>query len=215
MYCDLFSSLDGANTWHIWGVSFGLLALMMKNITWNTSVNTHFFNYISNMWKTSSYRPFHLFLYSIFMLILMNNFIGLSPLTYGMTSNLFMVSVFSLSLWLMLILSGIMNNPKKSCAHLAPSGAPMVLMPFLILIETVSILIRPLTLTVRLIANISAGHIVMGLMAIALSSLVGSWLSMSLLMILMIFYMLFEFFVSCIQAYIFTLLVNLYGTEHP
>jgi F-type H+-transporting ATPase subunit a len=97
---------------------------------------------------------------------------------------------------------------------LAPSGAPGALMPFLILIETISILIRPITLTVRLVANISAGHIILALLANVLSSSLGIF-SWSACVAIIIFYYLFEIFVSFIQAYIFTLLIRLYITEHP
>ena len=55
-------------------------------------------------------------------------------------------------------------------AHLAPGGAPAALAPFLVIIETVSILIRPLTLTVRLVANITVGHVVCALMRVILRS---------------------------------------------
>lgn len=97
---------------------------------------------------------------------------------------------------------------------MAPSGAPLGLAPFLVLIETVRILIRPLTLTVRLMANIRAGHIVLGLLANRLTVLTGHILILPLAL-LNVGYMLFEFFVCVIQAYIFSLLISLYHAEHP
>lgn len=100
-----------------------------------------------------------------------------------------------------------------SAAHLAPAGAPAALVPFLVLVETISILIRPLTLTVRLIANISAGHIVISLIANCLVR--ASTTALVSIFILNVGYTLFEVFVCLIQAYIFTLLVKLYAEEHP
>ena len=110
-------------------------------------------------------------------------------------------------------MSGWASYPKESAAHLAPAGAPAGLIPVLILIETISLLIRPITLTVRLIANISAGHIVISLIA---NCLVRS----SLTVIIPVFfiytgYNIFEVFVCFIQAYIFSLLIKLYAEEHP
>lgn len=92
-------------------------------------------------------------------------------------------------------------------AHLAPIGAPSMLIPFLVIIETVSILIRPLTLTVRLLANISAGHIVLSIISRCLNSF-----SITIFIIL-IGYNFFEFFVSFVQAYVFILLLKSYSNE--
>lgn len=86
-------------------------------------------------------------------------------------------------------------------------------MPLLVLIETVRILIRPLTLTVRLIANIRAGHIVLSLLANCLTRLSG--VTLLSIMLLNTGYNIFEVFVCVIQAYIFSLLIKLYAGEHP
>nr|UKT66244.1 ATP synthase F0 subunit 6 [Haplotrema minimum] len=216
MMSDLFSSLDGCHSLLSWTTSMVVVLLLMNKSWLNTSLSP-FKNYIMVMFKESSkilYNPLQLLLLSLFLLLMLNNLIGLTPFTYGMTSNLFTSSSLGLLLWMTILLSGWMKSPSQSTAHLAPSGAPMILLPFLVLIETISILIRPITLTVRLVANISAGHIVMGLIANSLSTMSSS-LNTSLLMLIMIFYTLFEFFVSVIQAYIFSLLISLYVSEHP
>nr|YP_009253510.1 ATP synthase F0 subunit 6 [Achatinella mustelina]ANC62885.1 ATP synthase F0 subunit 6 [Achatinella mustelina] len=151
---------------------------------------------------------------SIFMLILFNNFMGMLPFVFSTTSSLWVSGSLSILLWSMLIISGLFFSLRKSLAHLAPTGSPLILLPLLILIETVSILIRPLTLTVRLVANISAGHIILTLISTVLSSSLNMMYFM-LTIIIMFFYSLFEFFVCFIQAYIFTLLLSLYLQEHP
>lgn len=97
------------------------------------------------------------------------NFLGLAPLVYGVTTSLWVRRSFAILLWGLLILSGYTYNYKVSLAHLCPSGAPKVLIPFLVIIERISILIRPLTLTVRLVANMRAGHIILSLAACVLS----------------------------------------------
>lgn len=92
-------------------------------------------------------------------------------------------------------------------AHIAPAGTPAALTPFLVVIETISILIRPLTLTVRLVANITVGHVVCALIRVVLRSLSAVW-SISLIIV---FYSVFEFAIAVIQAYVFTLLLTLYA----
>ena len=101
---------------------------------------------------------------------------------------------------------------KQSIAHLAPHGAPFVLLPLLVLIEGVSLLIRPLTLVVRLIANMAVGHLLCGLVGIQLRTL-SRTLSISVLPLLLMFYIIFEFGIRIIQAYIFTLLLTLYSDD--
>nr|ABJ55874.1 ATP synthase F0 subunit 6 [Sagaminopteron nigropunctatum] len=157
--------------------------------------------------------PLSLMLFTLMLFLILMNLLGLAPYIYGITSSLWMAMSLAVVMWGLILISGWINSPSKSAAHLAPAGAPGALVPFLVLIETISILIRPLTLTVRLIANISAGHIVLALLANCLTSLSG--LTLVSMLFLNIGYNMFEVFVSVIQAYIFSLLIKLYGGEHP
>merc|ERR1712154_158193 len=103
-----------------------------------------------------------------------------------------------------LTLMDIFKSPSRYFGSLAPRGCPTPLVPFLVLIEAVRSLIRPLTLGVRLMANIRAGHIIIGLLRaiIASSGVLG--------FAFRVFYATFEVFVACIQAYIFSLLLRIY-----
>nr|YP_010735477.1 ATP synthase F0 subunit 6 [Deroceras laeve]WEI33068.1 ATP synthase F0 subunit 6 [Deroceras laeve] len=215
MMTDLFSSLDGAYSIWSWLASILLTLTFSMNSSWVWSLPLMFLSRISSFWKgAQSFNPMKLLLTGLMLFLIFNNLIGLTPYVYGVTSSLWFNSSLALLLWLSLLLSGMLNSPKQVIAHLAPSGAPMVLIPFLVIIETISIMIRPLTLTVRLVANISAGHIVLSLIANVLSSSLPTSSTM-ILSFIMIGYMLFEVFVSFIQAYIFTLLISLYAAEHP
>jgi ATP synthase subunit 6 len=214
MICDLFSSIDGIQSFWSWGVSIILLFLFIINSRWINFFIVFVNININSLWGKNTYGPLKLFiLSSLIYFIILNNLIGLSPYTFGVTSNLWFNSSLALIIWLTLLSSGWIKSPQKSIAHLAPSGAPLLLIPFLILIESVRIIIRPLTLTVRLVANIRAGHIVLALIANLLTII--NLIPQSLILILVIGYILFEFFVRFIQAYIFTLLISLYATEHP
>lgn len=157
--------------------------------------------------------PFGLFILVIIYFLFNINFLGLTPLTYTISRSLWFASRLALVIWILVVLRRFRFSFKKTIAHLVPSGAPRVLIPFLVLIESISLLIRPLTLTVRLIANIRAGHIVLSLIANVLTSLRGS--KLFLILILSVGYNIFEVFVCFIQAYIFSLLLKLYRLEHP
>nr|YP_010735490.1 ATP synthase F0 subunit 6 [Ambigolimax valentianus]WEI33081.1 ATP synthase F0 subunit 6 [Ambigolimax valentianus] len=215
MMADLFSSLDGMHSFTSWSASIIFIYLYMTNSTWLNFMSTFINKMLFSFWKgPENFLPLKLFLSALMLFMILNNLIGLTPFTYGVTSSLWFNSSFAVILWFSLMLSGWTFNTKKSVAHLTPAGAPTILVPFLIIIESISIIIRPLTLTVRLVANISAGHIVLSLVANVLSASLP-FLSQSLMVFLMIGYVLFELFVCLIQAYIFTLLISLYATEHP
>jgi len=216
---DLFSSLDsnqyGTLSYLVWMIPLMISASFFLNSSWNINPISLFSLALSTNRETNQKNilPLPLFLFSLIFFLVQINLIGLTPLTYGSTSSLWTASSLAVSLWFALILSGWVKFPKESAAHLTPAGAPNVLIPFLVVIETVRMLIRPLTLTVRIIANISAGHIVMSLLSNCLTS-VGV-LTMLPLLRINVGYTMFETFVCFIQAYIFSLLIKLYAEEHP
>nr|NP_976171.1 ATP synthase F0 subunit 6 [Biomphalaria glabrata]AAQ74249.1 ATP synthase F0 subunit 6 [Biomphalaria glabrata]AAQ75768.1 ATP synthase F0 subunit 6 [Biomphalaria glabrata] len=213
MFTDLFSSLDGCMSMYSWMTTL-ILSLIYFNKTFMYSSNITLVKSLIPLGQgNKKIMPLGLFIINIFFMMINMNLMGLTPFTYSMTSSLWYASSLALIMWMLLLISGYFYSFKKSLAHLVPSGAPMVLVPFLIIIESISIMIRPLTLTVRLIANISAGHIVLSLIANVLSTLNMS--SMSMVLLISVGYNMFEVFVCFIQAYIFTLLLKLYSAEHP
>nr|YP_009192109.1 ATP synthase F0 subunit 6 [Angaria neglecta]ALK03353.1 ATP synthase F0 subunit 6 [Angaria neglecta] len=154
---------------------------------------------------------------SLFLMLILVNLTGLVPYVFSVTSHLAVSLSLGLPFWMSLIISGVLYNPSSVAAGLLPGGAPAVLNPFLVLVETVSLCVRPITLSIRLVANIMAGHIVLGLIGTFLSSGIFqmSFFGMSALIGVEIFYFLFEIGVTLIQAYIFSLLVILYSDDHP
>ena len=160
---------------------------------------------------------FSLFVVSLFCFILYFNFLGLVPYVFSQTGHLVTTFAFGIPLWLGLLISGFFYRTIVFIARLLPAGAPAALNPFLILVEIVSISVRPITLSVRLAANIGAGHIVIGLLGTYLSSAYFGFFGLSGFFILLgiqVFYFFFEFGVGLIQSYIFVLLVTLYADEH-
>lgn len=148
---------------------------------------------------------------SLFLIILLNNLAGLTPYTFTSTSHLSFSVRLALTIWLGYIIFGILINIGRFLAHLVPVGTPYVLIPFMVLIELVSNVIRPITLSVRLAANLVAGHL---LITLVRSPIVNSRL-FSILILLSCLYLLIilESAVAFIQAYVFRILRTLYLRE--
>ena len=107
------------------------------------------------------------------------------------------------------------NQPTHALGHLLPEGTPTLLIPVLIIIETISLFIRPLALGVRLTANLTAGHLLIQLIAIGISALVSVIPATALIIIvLLLLITLLEVAVAIIQAYVFVLLLSLYLQEN-
>uniref|UniRef100_A0AAU6QGE1 ATP synthase subunit a n=1 Tax=Prionospio multibranchiata TaxID=3050093 RepID=A0AAU6QGE1_9ANNE len=150
-------------------------------------------------------------LVALFIFIIATNFMGIAPYVFSASSHLVFTFAFGLPLWLSLILSSAIYSPSSTLAALLPGGAPSWLNPFLILIETVSTAVRPITLSVRLAANMSAGHIVLTLIGVyfVYSSLSSSFFLTIILFFIQMGYTVFEMGICMIQAYIFCLLTSL------
>nr|AWV83215.1 ATP synthase F0 subunit 6 [Euterpnosia chibensis] len=146
----------------------------------------------------------------LFMFILMNNFIGLFPYVFTSSSHLVFTLTLALPLWLTFMIFGWLNNMNHMFCHLVPIGTPWILTPFMVCIETISNLIRPGSLAVRLTANMIAGHLLMTLLG---NSSINSGIYINLILIIQIMLMMFEFAVCIIQSYVFTVLSTLYSTE--
>nr|ARH54110.1 ATP synthase F0 subunit 6 [Bembidion varium] len=148
---------------------------------------------------------------SLFSLILFNNFMGLFPYIFTSTSHMSMTLALALPLWLTFMMFGWINNTQHMFAHLVPQGTPPVLMPFMVMIETISNIIRPGTLAVRLAANMIAGHLLLTLLGNT-GPMMNSMM-ISLLIIVQILLLTLEFAVSIIQSYVFAILSTLYSSE--
>nr|AWN56290.1 ATP synthase F0 subunit 6 [Mahanarva spectabilis] len=158
-----------------------------------------------------NYKGSFLMLISMFMFIMLNNMMGLLPYVFTSSSHLSFTMSLALPMWLSLMIFGWTKKTKKMFYHLIPIGTPNILMPFMVCIETVSNLIRPGSLAVRLTANMIAGHLLMSLlgnMTINMNNIVILMMIMTQLMLMM-----FEMAVSIIQAYVFTVLSTLYSSE--
>lgn len=148
---------------------------------------------------------------SLFIFILFNNTVGLASFTFTATRHLAISLSLALPFWLAFISYRLINNLTEFLAHLVPSGTPPILIPFIVIIEIVRNIIRPITLSVRLAANIIAGHLLLTLLG---NQVVASrWIILPGLFITQFLLILLERAVACIQAYVFSVLTTLYASE--
>nr|YP_010892936.1 ATP synthase F0 subunit 6 [Butis melanostigma]WJQ22771.1 ATP synthase F0 subunit 6 [Butis melanostigma] len=152
---------------------------------------------------------------SLMLFLISLNMLGLLPYTFTPTTQLSMSLGFAVPLWLATVLIGLRNQPTAALGHLLPEGTPTPLIPVLIIIETISLFIRPLALGVRLTANLTAGHLLMQLIATASFVLLPLMPAVAIsTAILLLLLTLLEVAVAMIQAYVFVLLLSLYLQEN-
>lgn len=231
MITDIFSSFDPASCSvystlspiAFWTLSFISISLLQPSIWASNNRYSWIFTYPIEVINSQTSRTFSLhlkgfpsILIPLFLILIILNLMGLLPYVFRTTSHLVLTLVLGLPIWLCLIIRAITHAPISFTAHLLPRGAPEWLNPFLVITETLSISVRFITLSFRLAANISAGHILLGLIGIAASSAIfSSCLSFSILFIVQLGYIIFEIGICLIQAYIFCLLISLYSDDHP
>nr|YP_009144157.1 ATP synthase F0 subunit 6 [Trichopodus microlepis]YP_009256184.1 ATP synthase F0 subunit 6 [Trichopodus trichopterus]AJW75151.1 ATP synthase F0 subunit 6 [Trichopodus trichopterus]AKH04403.1 ATPase subunit 6 [Trichopodus microlepis]BAQ35502.1 ATPase subunit 6 [Trichopodus trichopterus] len=155
-------------------------------------------------------------LFTSLMVFLMSlNMLGLLPYTFTPTTQLSLNMGLAVPLWLATVIIGMRNQPTHALGHLLPEGTPTLLIPVLIIIETISLFIRPLALGVRLTANLTAGHLLIQLIATAAFVLLPLMPTVAILTATLLFLLtLLEVAVAMIQAYVFVLLLSLYLQEN-
>lgn len=158
------------------------------------------------------------FFFLIFFFILFSNLIGMLPFSFTLTAHLSLTFFLAFSFNIGFIILGFFKNGLKFLYLFKPTGTPPLLLPLIIVIEIVSYLIRTFSLSIRLFANMMAGHCLL----FVISSFVSSMLNSSfifLLPILFIYFAIFilEFSIAFLQAYVFTILLSIYLNDsiHP
>lgn len=180
------------------------------NFLWNTILNKLHLEFKTLLGVNSINGSTFIFI-SLFTFVLFNNFLGLFPYIFTRTRHLTLSLSLSLPLWLRFIFYGWINNTEHIFRHIIPQGTPRILIPFIVLIETIRNIIRPGTLAVRLTANIIAGHLL-----ITLLGNTGTNFPRYLLFILIfiqILLLILESAVAIIQSYVISILRTLYSRE--
>jgi len=220
MLCRLFSVFDpctrGEDLYNwIFFPSFLLFFFYFKFIKPN-KISVVFFkiktfvisDLVSNIPKIS-----HIILYffSLFLILILRNYLGLLSYIFSRTRHVCIISCFSYIFWLRVFFVNLIFNFKYFLSHLAPEGISYALLPLIVLIETLRNLIRPLTLIIRISANITAGHLLIILVS---RFFVKIDLDLGTLLFLgNIGLRLLERIVIFVQAYVFVILLSLYFAE--
>nr|AGO58480.1 ATP6 [Dicrurus forficatus forficatus] len=203
-------------------MTFPALLLPSMNNRWITNRLSTLQLWLTNLITKQLMMPLNkkghkwaLILTSLMMFLLLINLLGLLPYTFTPTTQLSMSLALAFPLWLATLLTGLRNQPSTSLGHLLPEGTPTPLIPALIMIETISLLIRPLALGVRLTANLTAGHLLIQLISTATITLASTMPMVSLITLLVLLLLtILEVAVAMIQAYVFVLLLSLYLQEN-
>nr|YP_009493362.1 ATP synthase F0 subunit 6 [Echinaster brasiliensis]AWK29626.1 ATP synthase subunit 6 [Echinaster brasiliensis] len=180
----------------------------IHNLLIQTSVNTIFQQANPNT------APWLLPLSSLFFLILSINIIGLLPYAFTSTSHISITFSLGLPLWMAVNILGFYLAFNSRLSHLVPQGTPPYLIPLMVLIETISLFAQPLALGLRLAANLTAGHLLIFLLSTTIWTLINNPTIATLTFIIFILLFVLEIGVACIQAYVFTALINFYLNQN-
>nr|YP_010240637.1 ATP synthase F0 subunit 6 [Aleochara postica]QTG39869.1 ATP synthase F0 subunit 6 [Aleochara postica] len=220
MMTNLFSSFDpSTNMFSLNWVSTFLGLLFIPSMYWLIPSRFNFMwikiiMILHNEFKVllgNKIKGSTLIFISLFSIIVFNNFLGLFPYIFTSSSHLVMTLSLSLPLWISFMIFGWLNNTIHMFAHLVPQGTPPVLMPFMVLIESISNIIRPGTLAVRLAANMIAGHLLLTLLGNTGPSM--NLVLLNILIFTQLLLLILESAVAIIQSYVFAILSTLYSSE--
>jgi F-type H+-transporting ATPase subunit a len=181
------------------------------------------YEFVANLVKTtagSEGMKFFPLVFSLFMFILFANLLGMFPYFFTVTSHIIVTAALAILVFALVIVYGFMRNGLKFLKLFVPSGIPIYILPLVVLIEVISFLSRPLSLSLRLFGNILAGHIVLkvfGGMVVALLG-AGWWGLIAIFPFGMAVALTgLEFLVAGLQAFVFTVLTCVYLNDaiHP
>ena len=170
-----------------------------------------FYNFIAKMISDtagSKAKPYFPFIFTLFMFVLLCNMVGMLPYSFTVTSHIIVTLVMALFIFIAVTVIGFIKHGLKYLSIFVPKGVPVILLPLITIIEIISYLSRPVSLSVRLFANMMAGHTmlkVFGSFVISLG-LLGGWLPLSFSVALTGL----EILVAFLQAYVFAILTCIY-----
>nr|CAQ52896.1 F-ATPase subunit 6 [Forda formicaria] len=217
MMMNLFNIFDPSTTimnLNMNWMSTSMIIILMPNIIWimpnriNSTMNLIFKMLNKEMmllYQSKNIKSPSFMFMTLFMFILLNNFFSLFPYIFSSSSHMIFSMSLAMPFWLFFIIMSTYKNTKNMIAHLIPLNTPIYLAPLMTIIETMSILIRPMSLSIRLTANLIAGHLLMTLL---------NYNSMMFIIIMIqMIMMMFELCVALIQSYVFSILTSLYSSE--
>jgi F-type H+-transporting ATPase subunit a len=187
-------------------------------------VSEMLYEFVANMVRDAAGNEgmkFFPFVFSLFMFVLVANLFGMFPFFFTITSHIIVTFALAMLVFLVVIIYGFWRNGPKFLRLFVPAGVPAYVLPIVVPIEVVSFLSRPISLSVRLFANILAGHITLKVFAgfvVTLGSLgFLGWLGALLPLTMTVALTALEFLVAALQAYVFAVLTSMYINDaiHP
>jgi F-type H+-transporting ATPase subunit a len=188
------------------------------------SVAEEFYSFVHNLVRQvlgEEGKAFFPFIFCLFAFVLFTNFLGLIPYFFTVTSQLVITGTLALFIILMVLVVGLAKHGLKFFGLFVPHGVPIFLLPFISLIEIISFLARPVSLSLRLFGNMLAGHIVLKVFAGFIVSLAGlgfgGWIGAIGPLFMTVAITALEFLVAALQAFVFAVLACVYLKDalHP
>ena len=183
-------------------------SLVPSKIQLVTEMTYSFIAKMINDTAGSAAKPFFPFIFTLFMFVLFCNMVGMLPYSFTVTSHIIVTFALAATVFIGVTIIGFIKHGIKYLELFVPKGVPFVLLPLIVIIEIISYLSRPVSLSVRLFANMMAGHTmlkVFGGFVISLG-LLGGWLPLSFSVALTGL----EILVAFLQAYVFAILTCIY-----
>ena len=159
--------------------------------------------------------------FTLFMFVIFSNIIGLIPYTFTVTSQIVVTFAFAALVIGLVLIYGFIKHGTHFLHLFVPSGVPPLLLPFIVMIEVISFLSRPISLSVRLFANMLAGHITLKVFGGFVAMMIGSGALAAVLsplpLLAIVLLTAFELLVAVLQAYVFAILTCVYLNDavHP
>jgi len=169
------------------------------------------YEFVANMVRDnvgSDGQKYFPFVFSLFMFVLFSNMLGMMPYSFTVTSHIIVTFALAVLIFIGVTIIGFITHGLGFLKFFVPSGVPMALLPLLVVIEVISYLTRPISLSVRLFANMMAGHTmlkVFGAFVVALG-VIGGWAPLAF----MVAFTGLEILVAFLQAYVFAILTCIY-----
>ena len=183
-------------------------SLIPSKIQLVTEMSYSFVAKMINNTAGSSAKSFFPFVFTLFMFVLFCNMVGMLPYSFTVTSHIIVTFILAIIIFVGVTAIGFIKHGFKYLELFVPKGVPILLLPLIVVIEIISYLSRPVSLSVRLFANMMAGHTmlkVFGGFVISLG-LLGGWLPLSFSVALIGL----EILVAFLQAYVFAILTCIY-----
>jgi F-type H+-transporting ATPase subunit a len=182
------------------------------------------YEFVANTVRSSAGNEgmkFFPFVFTLFMFVLLANMIGLIPYSFTVTSQLIITATLALLVFFIVVIYGFWRNGFKFLKLFVPKGVPIYILPAIIVIEVLSFVSRPISHSVRLFANMLAGHITLQVFAGFIIMLAGAgvlgWFGAALPFLMVVMLTALEFLVAFLQAYVFAILTCIYLNDaiHP